>query len=216
MTIEDAYRQITARPAAIVYLTGKTCTGKTTFANRLAQGFGYEIIQLDHVVHDAVIQPLGLKDRGSTFVSVYKTADQPEWVQRFVDEAQRRINALLARRKKIAIDGAVPNLDVARQLLHGLPHVQTVFFHATPNSATYIRNLTARFIDATLENGNGLPKNFWQYIDTAAFHQFCQDKLLTPALQTSIHAYATYSTQNSAERLQECQRAFPHLLIAEI
>lgn len=217
MTTAEAYKQVYSQQPPVVYLTGKTCTGKTTFSNQLRSSCDYDVIELDEVVYDAVITPFDLESRqGEVFVSVYKTMDNPQWLELFVTATQTRIRDLLAQNKNIIVDGAIAKSEIIRNVFDDLPDVTIVYFHPGKSSATYVRNLTSRFKDTTAHNRNGLPDAFWRYIDKGSFARFCQDRVITPQLEHSISAYAEHSWQESAKRLEVMQKDLPSIMVVEV
>jgi guanylate kinase len=217
MSIDELYDLIKAKQPPILYLTGKTCTGKSTFSSRLHAASGYVIIELDSVVNEAVIKHLSLQDiEGDVFVSVYKTADHPEWTDAFVMAARQRIQALLAQGKKVIVDGAIANPGVIRCVFDGLPDRLFIYFHPQAASSDYRRNLTSRFMGTGAHDRNGLPNAFWECIDKALFARFCQDRVLTSRLVQGIADYAQHSAIESATRLESLQAAFPAITIVKV
>ena len=85
MTIEVAYRLVTKQQPHLVYVSGKTSTGKSTFAKRLAEEFNYAIIELDQIVLKAVEQRFGEASEKSAFIEVYRNRDEREWIDAFVN-----------------------------------------------------------------------------------------------------------------------------------
>lgn len=217
MTTGEAYESAAAHKPSVIYLTGKTCTGKTTFAGRLRASVGYEVVRLDDIVHDAIIVPLNLqKIEGDVFVSVYKTADNPEWRELFVAKVREHIQNLLAQGKKIIVDGAIANVTVVHDIFQDLPDTVCIYFHPGKSSPTYVRNLTNRFMGTTAQHRNGLPNAFWKLVDPEAFAQFCKDKIMTPPLERTIATYAEHSHQESKKRLVAFQQTFPSLWVVEV
>lgn len=217
MTTDEAYDSILATQPHILYLTGKTCTGKTTFSDRLRQALGYQVVELDEVVREAVVGPFNLKKvEGDVFNSVYKYADNPEWVDLFVAKARGHIQELLTQGTKVIVDGAIGNVGVVHSIFDGMPDTTFLYFHPGKNSPAYTRNLTARFMGTTPRDRNGLPNTFWGYIDREAFAQFCKDKNLTSQLRHGIASYAEYSHQQSVERMLALRQEFPSLQVIDI
>lgn len=217
MTINETYQQVCNTQPPLLYLSGKTCTGKTTFSDRLKVACAYEVINLDDVVNDSIVKPLGLQDsQGDVFVSAYKTADNALWIDIFVQEAQSRIKGLLTQHKKVIIDGAIANPEVITRLFDGLPDVLFVYFHPGTSSRDYLRNLTSRFKDTTADNPNGLPNNFWSCVDQDQFMRFCQDKVITAELKQSIARYAQQSSESSIKRLETFHKDFPDIIVVSV
>ncbi len=217
MTTNEAYEQVYSEQPPLLYLSGKTCTGKTTFSDRLRASCGYEVVELDEVVVDAIVKPFGLQSsQGDVFVSVYKAADNAEWIDIFATEAQKRIKSVLAQNKKVIVDGAIANPKVIQRIFDGLPNTIFIYFHPLGSSADYRHNLTKRFNSTTARDHNGLPKAFWKCIDQGSFARFCKDKIITPQLEENIANYARLSSQESIKRLEALHRSFSHIIVVDV
>jgi len=217
MTTDEMYQYAYNKEPQLLYVSGKTCTGKTNFSKRLSASSGYRVIELDKVVLEAIVNPFDLQgSQGDVFLSVYKTADNAGWIDIFVTEAQKRIKDLLMRSKKVIIDGAVANPTIMQKIFDGLPEVLCIYFHPLEASPNYQRNLTNRFKDTTAQNENGLPKAFWECINKESFARFCSDRSITPELEQGIRLYAQRSSQESVVRLGTLQKSFPHIMVVEV
>jgi adenylate kinase family enzyme len=217
MTTDQAYELVRVEQPAILYVTGKTCTGKTTFSKRLSRTGGYHSLALDEIVRDSVVVPFGMQSQeGDVFVDVYKTATNAAWIDSFVAETRRRLQQRLDSKQKLILDGALANTTVLRRIFDGLTDVISLYFHPQKTSTAYVRNLTARFRATSADNHNGLPNTFWSYIDHAAYAQFCRDKNITPALEKGIRRYASHSSEESSKRIQGLQEALPRLQVVEV
>jgi hypothetical protein len=217
MTTDEAYRQMHSLQPSLIYLSGKTCTGKTTFSDKLKVACNYDVIELDTVVNDAVIKPLDLHDaEGDVFVSVYKTADNAAWIDPFVIEAQRRIRSLLGQHKKVIVDGAIANPAIIHRIFDSLDDLTFMYFHPSAGSENYVRNITNRFKTTTTNHRNGLPNAFWGCIGQDAFADFCKNGAMTPPLVTGIHRYAELSSDESMKRLKVMQENFSGIRVVTI
>ena len=217
MNIADASQFVAATKPSLLYISGKTCTGKTTFSQKLAGRDGYAVIVLDKIVREAVTTPLGLQDKiGDVVVSVYQTADVPEWVDRFVDKTRERIAEYRAQEMPVIIEGAVSNPEVLTRIFAGYPDAQTLYFHLKETGSMYPRNLLSRFMGTSATNDNGLPNAFWDCIKPEDFAHFCKDGIVTPSLQEGIDSYCAAARGSSAKRLALFQQHLQNLQVVEI
>jgi hypothetical protein len=217
MNIEDAAQFVAAAKPSLLYISGKTCTGKTTFAREVATRDGYAVIALDDIVYDAVIRPLSLQAKeGHVFVSVYRTGDVPDWVDRFVIETRKHIAKYEAQKIPVLIEGSIANPDVINRILAGTPDAQTLYFHPKATSGAYLHNLLSRFKGASVETRNGLPNDFWKSINPDDFAQFCIDGIVTSSIQASIVEYCKASIKASDKRLATFKQHLKHLQVVEI
>jgi predicted kinase len=111
MTIDDVYAHLQKTMPKVVYLSGKTSTGKSTLAQKLHTTANYQIVELDTVVVQSVIEPLALTDGGQVFVEIYKKRKQLDWIKRFIQAARQRILDHIAAGHPVIIDGAIANVE---------------------------------------------------------------------------------------------------------
>lgn len=215
MNIKQAHDYIQEHRPAIIHLSGKTSTGKSTFASQLNEEFGYEIIELDQLVHTAVIKRYSLKDEGQAFVEVYKNRDRPELIDSFVVATIEKVATLEANGHPVIIDGAVANPHTLKQLLQELSSSIIVYLHPS-NLDNYRRNLTNRFATATTNSNAGLPAKFWKMVDRVEFGTFCESGIVTSGIQDAIAQYAIESRAESAKRLRALQNNFDNILVVDI
>lgn len=214
MTPDELYAQIYVEKPEVIHVSGKTCVGKSTFANKLHDHLGYEIIELDEIVFNVVIAPQNL-DEKITFVEVYKNNQRRDLIDPFVYATKQLIAAKATENQPIVIDGAVANTGTLAEIFSDTPGFTFAYFH--PKSlAAYQRNLTSRFMLTTKDFSAGLPKRFWDLIDNKAFEQFCKDKNMTPLLESSTRRYAESSQKESEKRLVAFQEKFASVITVNI
>ena len=217
MTVEQAYDEIVRQQSPVVHLSGKTSTGKSTFAHRLADSLGYEVVELDAMVYDGVIDGLGIgRSSGqSVFHEVYKGRDRLDWIEHFLAYTKSYVQQHFPANTKIVLDGALAHPDTVRDFLVLFPGAKMYFFHPA-NLPVYERYLTERFMKTSETYRAGLPGEFWAKIDQAAFLAFCQSREITPVLHEAIAAYAAESQQASFARFDSLHGVNPHIRLVTI
>lgn len=215
MTKEEIFNRIKAERPPVIYLSGKTSTGKSTFAAHLKTDIGYEVIELDEVVRKAVIEPLNLTDRGKVFIEVYRERNQGDWVGRFVTATQLIINEHVEQNKPLIIEGAVANPKTLQEIFASFPNFYFIYFHPT-NLEAYKNNLRSRFEQTSRDSSAGLPVKFWDLISKDQFAQFCKDRIITPELDSAIESYAALSAEGSVNRLNEFRQKFQNIKVVEV
>lgn len=216
MTVNELYASVADRKPRLVYLTGKTSTGKSTFASRLSSEFGYAVINLDEIVVQSVIVPRDLaSQRSEVFFEVYKHRNKLDWIADFINAAHDVINRYMQSGTPVVIDGAIAHESTMQDLLQSYADVYIAYFHPS-NLELYSRYLTERFMGTTINNHNGLPKAFWELVDTTEFATFSETRTLTPSLRSSIAAYAQSSQTSSLDRIATLNHAFPTMTIVNI
>jgi guanylate kinase len=197
---ETVYKHISETMPNAIYLTGKTCTGKSTFTKYLVDKLHYEHIELDKVVRQQIIYKLNLKDEGSVFQEVYKYRNEMEWITLFVQSVKQILNAKEKEGKKVVIEGALANTKTLKEIFDDLDSFLFVYFHPY-ELENYTSYLTMRFLTSNETNEASLPKSFWSLIDQNNFKKFCKTREISNELKESINKYAQRSKVNSEKRL---------------
>src|ERR1044072_7767426 len=107
MLFAEAFEYIATAKPPVVYVSGKTSTGKSTFAAALSEQAGYVVIELDTVVKEAVIQPLALTDEGGVFVEVYRNRTESDWITQFVAEGRKELAGYREQGRPVLVEGAL-------------------------------------------------------------------------------------------------------------
>ena len=215
MTIDEMYAVIKTHTPHLIYLSGKTSTGKSTFSRKLAQDLGYKVIELDQLVQNAVIKQFNLTDEGTAFVEVYHRRDQHLWVQEFVKATREYMDEHIQKGEHLIIEGAVANPITLSELFNGYQDPVFIYFHPD-NIDSYIRNLTSRFLTTDEKNNGSLPAAFWKLIDTTEFKTFCNTRVISKKIAESIEKFALLSQEESEKRLKNFQEYFKDIQIIRI
>jgi adenylate kinase family enzyme len=206
---------IASNQPKVIYLSGKTSTGKSTFARFLRDNLGYSIIELDEIVVSSVIRPLDLKDRGQVFIDVYKERGKIDLINRFVLSGRKLINSYIENNKPVIVEGALANSKTLKELFANYPDFTFINFHPL-NLNIYKEYLLSRFMTTNLNDHAGLPNGFWKFVDDQDFKQFCNDRVITNKISKSIENFALYSIQESEKRLNQFKEHFNNISIVTI
>lgn len=214
MKAKEALEQILKEESKLVYVSGKTCTGKSTFASRL-QGIGYGLIELDKIVRRAVIEKWGLDDEGEVFSEVFKRREKMEWVEAFVREAREEIEKKMSEQGRVVVEGAVANETTLREVLSGWGKVQFYYFHPI-DLKLYASFIKARFKESDKNYRGNLPDKFWSRVEDGDFKVFCEKGELVDGLKKAIEDYVEYSRGSSEKRLDRLKDSFKDIQVVEI
>lgn len=195
----------------LIYLTGKSGTGKSTLASKLHDAHGYKVIELDKIVFDAVINPQKLTDAPTVFVDVYRKRDRHDLLDPFIAALQKIITSSQA---PLILEGAIANPETLTDVFSGQPFT-FIYMHPT-DLAKYESFILNRFMLATREHNAGLDKQFWSLVDQKEFENFCVTRKLTSSLQRSINDYVLLSQKESDERLATFKKSFKEILVVDI
>ncbi|HSW79617.1 MAG TPA: AAA family ATPase [Candidatus Saccharimonadales bacterium] len=215
MTVDEAFEHIKKNRPQIIFINGKTATGKTTFAKKLKAELGYFLIEMDTVARQEVIIPLGLPDNGTTFKEIYRYRNHLDWIDLNIRKLQEFAKKAFSEGHPVVFDGAMPNTTTMNQLFAGLPNPEILFFHPS-NLKKYEQYVTQRFILSDENNNAQLPTSFWEMMDDDEFKKFCQTREITPTLKKIIEDYCIYGLKSSTNRLAELEQNFNTIVLVEI
>jgi adenylate kinase family enzyme len=211
--MDEIHQDIAGQKPPVIYLSGKTSTGKSTFGRKLRDELGYQVIELEAILLE-IVKKNGL-DEQTTFRKVFYDAGEFEAKAWFFDATDRIINDAIANGHPVVIEGAVANVETLQRILRPASELLFLYFHPT-SAEVYVRNLTKRFMESNEESYGGLPLKFWQLVDDAEFKAFCKTRKLTESLEASIKGYAQSSQKESLVRLEEFRRKFENIIVVEI
>ena len=195
MKTDDLYIEIKKSLPQIIFVTGKTSTGKTTFANKLHTDLGYEIIELDKVVRESVVINNPDEKVGDIFMEVYKNRDRLDWINAFVELARERI---VQSKGLLVVDGAIANHETLQEVFADLDF-KFVFFHPEDKDK-YTQMLTERFVNGAHDGTTGLPNYFWSLVEEADLTEFLENGGINEGLHSAIEAFSESSVEKSSDR----------------
>lgn len=213
MTVDEMYAAIAEQRPPVIYVSGKTSTGKSTFGRRLRDKLGYHVIELEAVLLE-IVNTHGF-DEQSTFRKVLYEPGEFKEKALFLEATDKIIVDALNNDHPVVIEGAVANAETLQRILQPAKELFFLYFHPD-NINVYIRNLTNRFMESSESSYGGLPSKFWQLIDDAEFKAFCQTRQLSDGLKKSITQYAQESREESLVRLETFKEKFNDITMISI
>lgn len=205
--------KITEEKPQVVHVSGKTCTGKTTFASALEEQ-GYLKIELDKIVTDSVVVPFNVLS-GDAFLAAYRDEGPSEQTEAFIVAARKEISTKMTT-SPLVIEGSIAKTRILKEVFKG--HVEDfvfIYFHPV-NIETYIERIRARFVAGARKKTAGLPKHFWAHVQEADFKEFLDMDILNEGIENSIRNFASASMQESNERLNHLKTGFPDICVVEV
>src|SRR3989344_2585894 len=198
MTADEILEIIKNKKPKLVYISGKTSTGKSTFSKNLRDLYGYSIIDLAEI-----------------FITVYRDTEPKEYVDTFIKATKDAILSKL-NFSPVVVEGAIAKSRIINEIFSGeLKNFMFIYFHPV-NHDKYAQRIKQRFIDGAENNTTDLPKLFWFFIDQSDLEKFIKTKILSKELNGAIDQYADISMEESKERLKHFQKNFSEINIIEI
>ncbi len=209
--IEDVHHALETQHPKLVFLSGKTSTGKTTLSTALKQKYNCAIIELDEVVRKLEC-PEGL----NRFIEAYQKRDDIAFTNSFVEAVQQKIRSALDNHSFVVIEGAIVNTETLNEIISEWRDTFLFIYLDIKNIDLYVQRLTSRFVLSAQDNGNGLPDTFWQKFSSEILASYYENRQLTHAIESAIKSYATDSFQASEARLANFSSEFNHILKVEV
>jgi len=160
--LNDVEMDIVAEKPRLIFLTGKTCSGKTFLSNNVAS-VGYNIVKLDEVIYKEVMTKCSVSDPVVGFATYRGNASQ-EWIDYFVKKARVMILEQL-KQGNVIVEGALAHNKMIEAVFAD-ELKDFLFIFLQPNNVnTYASHIIKRFKYEMETGKTGLPKEFFQIVD---------------------------------------------------
>lgn len=209
--INAVFRELDDKHPKLLFLNGKTSTGKTTLSNKLKARYNCAVIELDEVIYG-----LNSPEGTNRFIEAYQKRDHPEYIKSFVEAARTRIHTELESHDFAIIEGAIVRSETLQEIIAEWNDSFMFIYLDIKITDAYVRNLTSRFVATSQDDGNGLPSLFWEKFKPELLQQYYDDRQITPNIEDAIRSYATDSMKESEVRLAKFSSKFDHILKVEV
>lgn len=214
MTRDEVLQKIKYERPRIIYISGKTSTGKTTLSKDLKNFFGYSVIELGSIVSESVIKPFSA-DPVEVFITVYRDTEPKKYTSAFIKATRKAIVSQL-KYSPVVVEGAIAKTRILKEIFSGELE-DFMFIYLDPvEPRKYAERIQQRFVAGAVNNTTELPKSFWKLIDNRELEEFTKTKELTLNLLKSIDQYVALSMEESRERLKHFQENFSKINIIEV
>lgn len=213
MTSESILKNVQFQKPSLIYLSGKTCTGKSTLAHHL-ECYGYKKIELDKVVMRSVVVPFNVAT-GDGFRTAYRGDGPIEQTQAFVEAARLEImEGFLS--SPLVIEGAIADSRILSEIFSGdFKDFFFIYLHPV-HTLVYQERILSRFVAGAATGNAGLPKDFWSLLPDFNLDQFKDTSSVTPAITDAVRTFAQKSMAESQLRLKNFKLTFPDIAVVEI
>lgn len=198
------------KPSPVIYISGKTCTGKTTLSRQLSKKYNYPVVELDGIIDSLDGDPNQL------YLEAYQGDLSSKTVQRFIEDSIRALKRAVDTQGGVIFEGAIANPEILVSIVHPWKSdCEFIYLHPV-NINNYTQRIISRFEKSDVTHRNGLPSLFWNKFTEQQLTTYYKERLLSEDIISSITAYAKESMQTSAERLKEFSAYFTNIDVREI
>lgn len=96
----------------VIYISGRTCTGKSTLSRAIRDALDFAAIDLDEVVHG-----LPKVEGKNNFVEVYLKRDDIATIAEFVARTQANISSSLENHAGVIFEGAIATNETLSEVI---------------------------------------------------------------------------------------------------
>jgi adenylate kinase family enzyme len=210
-SIDSVYLELDSSHPKLVFLNGKTSTGKTTLSSELQARYDCAVVELDEVVYK-----LECPEGKNRFIEAYQMRDDAVFTNSFVESVRSEIRDALRNHDFVIIEGAIVNIETLKEIINEWSDSFLFIYLDIKNIDVYIRRLTSRFVLSTKDDGNGLPSLFWDKFSAEILEDYYNKREMTPAIDAAIKDYAVDSIKASEVRLASFSSKFDHILTVEV
>lgn len=214
MDTKKLFKQIKKDEPNVIYLSGKTATGKTTFGNKLHSELGYDQIELDQIVMKAVVEKYRPKEDGDAFVVVYRDGEPQKWRDDFIRESKKVIQE--RKTGHLVIEGAIANTETLKAIFEDSRENFMFVYFQPVDRQKYIDRIKKRLVTGINRKNCSLPKSFWVFASQKEKDKYIATGKITPAIEEAINKYVDSSMRESNERLALFKKEFKDIVIVEI
>jgi len=215
MNLGEVYEQIKSAKPRIVYISGKTSTGKTTFAHQLAENLGYVSVSFDRIVQKNVVEKFDVVDIPKAYVVAYRLGEPSEWREAFITGAQQELQTAVLQ-GNVVVEGSMANPHTLQSIFADmLSDLEFIYIHPTPMEK-YISRIYKRFIEGARKGTSGLPKDFWPMLPNGELEKFKKTGEMTSGIENSIKEFSKKSQTESLERLHALQEVFSDITVVDL
>lgn len=207
----DLFNDIQKDNSSLIFLTGKTCTGKTTLARKFST-IGYQSIHIDDMVVESVQKKFNADE--FTAFAVFKGNVAEEWKRSFLEAT--RI-AIISKLKKgpVLVEGALANNEIIKELFNGDLSNFLFLFLLPVDLEAYANRITNRFVTGAETKTTGLPENFFDYVTENDMKNYVRERRIDDAILNKIRDFTKYSSEESQRRLDYFKESFEDIIVVE-
>ena len=208
-TIKEVEKKIEKEQPRLIFLAGKTCVGKSTFARSLKK-FSYKHLELDLLIREKVVKKFKIADANEAYL-VYKDKAPREWQQSFEKATHNLIEENL-KFSKIVVDAAIADVKVLKRIFsENLNDFLCVYLYPF-DQKFYYQAIFNRFVKDIKTKTQSFP--IWDYITPEILDDYLKNGKDGRKIDGVIRRYRDESTALSAKRYEKFKRAYPKIILS--
>jgi guanylate kinase len=200
----------------LIYIAGKTSTGKTTLSNILCKEMNYHVLELDRVVKESIIDFFQPQDPHVAFAAAYRGEGPQKYTDTFITRAQKNIKKEIASNSMI-VEGAIHTREILQSLFAPFEDMLCVIFLHPTNPEKYHDRIIKRLYEEADPNKHGkLPNTFWSHVSEKDTRSFFETGEINEGIKMATREYVKESMEESERRLHNFQSVYPDIMVVEV
>lgn len=208
LSLTSLRRRLARTLPPLIFVSGKACSGKSTFAKKLEK-YGYRHLSFDDFVYESVIKKYHVCDNGLAF-GVYRGQAPASWQKSFETEAHNLITSSLIK-TKVVVDAAIGNPQILKRIFSGkLSNFLFIYLHPFDREY-YYRSMFKRFRE---DYQSQQPSCYlWDFVTPEILADYRLYRSRSQLTWDLIKNYADESIRRSTIRLTKFRRHYPDLIL---
>ncbi|MES2953577.1 MAG: hypothetical protein V4674_03365 [Patescibacteria group bacterium] len=207
------FEHISANKPKLIYISGRTCSGKTTLSREI-ENLDYKKIELDKIVERAVMHAFNVTSSSEAFLAAYRGQGPEAHTTAFITEARKVIHLECLSGSRLVTEGAIAKDWIFKEVFSDYLD-DLLFVYLLPrNIEVYAKRIEARFVDGAATGTTGLPRDFWALVSQKDVDHFIRSGELGK-LKDNFLDFAVHAAKESQERLTHLQESFPDIYVVE-
>jgi len=213
MTEKQILRYIKQEKPTIIYIGGKTSTGKTHLALKIAKQYLFKNINLDNIIIESIIPKFSIK-ADKAFASIYRDREPKIYASYFIKITKKLIKKE-GKKSSVVIEGSIGKPRILKEIIsNNANHFAFIYIHPQKTEA-YHEKIKERLKNDIFNNTKTLPKEFWHLVYMPDLEKLKENGTITKRLKNSINTYCTLSKIESETRLKSFQRTFKNVIVLD-
>ena len=214
METRDLIDEIKRSKRTLIYIGGKTATGKTTLAIKLSNELGFSCVSLDAIVKKEIVEKFQVVDVSEAYIAAYRDEETTEWRDTFIAHSRHVIESQIDT--GIILEGAIASPSTLQAIISGY-ETAFLFYYLHPlDLDKYYDQIRQRFLNGAATGKSGLPKDFWRLLPDGALADFEATLKISPSIEAVIHRFAEKSQSESAKRLDMMKNTFADIRVIDL
>lgn len=215
MNKQKFIEKIQNSPPKVLYLSGRTSTGKSTLAKEIKNILGCVVIELDEIIKHKIIIPNGIINETEIFSGVYRDQGDPKHTETFISETRSALRAAL-QNNSVVIEGSIASPRVIREIFYKINETLMFVFLNPVDTDAHTHRITKRLRDNTDRGNAGLPQSFWDLVPSQALAEYENNATINPEMLRAVEMFVEHSQAQSKERLSLFQESLSGIQVIEV